>query len=99
VFEATHFGFDVVQALESRKSGSMNRFGLGKIDVLLKKSEFEIIDFDDLAFIRRFVAFNKAKNGRLTGAVATDQTNLFKRIYLKRKTAQNFVRAVGFFNL
>jgi hypothetical protein len=38
-----HLGFDVVQRLKSRQRGGVNGFAISKINVLLKKPDFQII--------------------------------------------------------
>jgi hypothetical protein len=98
-FQAAHFGFDVMQSLKYGKSGGVNRFVCGKIDVLLEQADLQIVYFYDFAIVRRFFAGDEAKDRRFSRAVSPNESDFFARVYLKRNAAQNFVSAIGFLNV
>ena len=79
---------------ERRKRGGVNGFIFGKIDVLLKQSEFQRVYFDNIARISRFFARDYLENRRFSRAVATDQTEItFRKLEIKKAKVKIFTFA------
>ena len=54
-----------------------------EVDVLVQQAELHVTGADDVAAIRSVIASDETKDRALAGAIATDKSNVFARIYLQ----------------
>jgi hypothetical protein len=69
------------------------------VNVLGQKTELQRAGARDFTAIGCFITSYEPKDGRLAGAVATDKSHVFARIYLQARATQHVLRAEGFVNV
>ena len=99
MLQLMHLVLDLLQMAKRRQRRFMHSRARVEVNMLRQQSELEPARPRNFAAIRSLFFVYQAKNRRLAGAVASDQTDMLTGIDLKRGAAQNVLRAEGFVNV
>src|SRR5205807_7149047 len=99
MLQLMHLVLDLLQMAKRRQRRFMHSRARLETNMLRQQSELEPARPCNFAAIRSLFFVYQTKNRRLAGAVASDQTDVLTRIDLKRRAAQNVLRAEGFVNV
>jgi len=94
-----HLMLELLQMAKRCERGLVHGRAQVEVDMLREQSELESTGTRDFTAIGRLFFGYQAKNRRFARAIASDQTDVLARIDLKRRAAQNVLRAKGFVNV
>src|SRR5205085_1532828 len=99
VFELVHLVLDALKLAEGRERGLVYGRARLEVNVLFEEAQSESARAHNVAAVSRLLARDKAEQSGLPRAVSPDKPDVLARVDLKRRAAQDLLRAVRLLNI
>src|SRR5205085_5441937 len=99
VFELVHLVLDALKLAERSERCLVYGRARLEVNVLFEETQSESARAHNVAAVSRLLARDKAEQSGLPRAVSSDKPDVLARIHLKRRAAQDLLRAVRLLNI
>jgi hypothetical protein len=99
MLELVHLVFDLLQPTKRSERRLVNRRAGLEVNVLVQQAQLHSARAHHVATIRCLITSDETKDRALAGAVSAYQSDVFARIHLQRRAAQDVLNAVRLMNI